>query len=197
MYQPGERKVCPDCDLKLIRLEELPASKVVGDELEAELPPDEETLPWTYFGRGRGALVVVALAGIAAFFLPWAHEIVPERMTLTGPQIARQLGWMWAPLVAWMVLIPLVLSRRSVYRMRGARVAAAFLSAIALLTAAVRVLFPPTGSALDPHRLEWGLGLWATAALGAIGIVIAIGFGGPIDDLRTTKARRPRGATLH
>lgn len=197
MYQRGEREVCPDCDLRLLRIEDLPETKVVGGELEAELPPDEETLPWTYAGRGRGALVLVAALGIAAFFLPWAHEIVPERMTMTGPQIARQLGWMWAPLVAWMVLIPLVMSRRSVHRMRGARVAAAFLSAIALLTAAIRVLFPPTGSALDPHRMEWGLGLWMTAGLGAIGVAFALGFGGPIDDLTTKTAQRPRDATLH
>lgn len=196
LFEHGEAKVCPQCDLALVRVEDLPPAKVVGDEVAPELPPDEERLPMTYAGRGRGALVALSLLGIAAFFLPWAREILPERRTLTGADLASHLGWMWAPLVAWMVMLPLVLSRRSVFRMRGARVAVAFLAAMSLLTVVVRVAFPPTGTAMDPHRLEWGTGLWATGLLSLVALFFASRFGGRIDDL-TTRRQRPVDVTLH
>ncbi len=197
MFQPSEAKSCPACGLKLQRLEDLPASKVVGGELEPELPPDEEVLPWTYTGRGRGALIALALLGIAAFMMPWAHEIMPERRTLSGPEMARRLGWMWAPLVSWMVMIPLVLSRRSVFRMRGARVAVPFLAAMSLLTAVVRAAFPPERSRVDPLVLEWGYGLYATAVIGALALVVGLRFGGPIDKLESRTKTRPKNETLH
>ncbi len=196
MFEPGEAKVCPDCDLALMRVEDLPPTKVVGDEMVPEVPPDEERLPMTFAGRGRGALIALSVLGILAFFMPWAHEIMPERRTMTGVGIASHLGWMWAPLVAWMVMIPLVLSRRSVYRMRGARVAVAFLAAMSFLTVVVRVAFPPTGTALDPHRIQWGTGLWATGLISLAALFYALRFGGRLDDLSTRRAR-PSDVTLH
>jgi hypothetical protein len=196
MYEPGEATVCPDCDLALQRIEDLPPAKVVGGEMEPLAAPEDEVLPWAYAGRGRGALIALSIAGIVAFFLPWAHELMPERRTLSGVGIAAHLGWMWAPLVAWMVMIPLVLSRRTVFRMRGARVAAAFLSAMALLTVIVRVAFRPAGTALDPHRLEWGIGLWATGAIALVALAVSLRLGGRIDDLKTRRGR-PSDVTLH
>lgn len=197
MFEPSEATTCPECGLPLKRLEDLPATKVVADELEPELPPDEETLPWTYAGRGRASLLVIAALGIAVFFLPWATLTSPERVTLTGAKFAGLLGWMWAPLVSWMVLVPLVVSRRSIYKMRGARVATAFLCAMALLTVVVRIAFPPSGTALDPLRLEWEYGIWATGLLGIAGLVASLRFGGRIDDLTTRHDHRAGDETLH
>ena len=196
MYEPGEAKVCPDCDLVLVRVEDLPPAKVIGGEMEPEVAPEDEILPWSYTGRGRGWLLFLALAGIGAFFLPWAQEIVPERRMLNGPGIASHLGWMWAPLVAWLVMIPLVMSRRTVFRMRGARVAAAFLAAMALLTVVVRVVFPVAGTPMDPHRIEWGIGLWVTGAIAILAIGASMRLGGRLDMLKTRKTR-PRDVTLH
>lgn len=197
MFEPKEAKVCPACGLALKKLEELPPAPVVGGELLAEASPDEEILPWTYFARGRGALFLTSLAGIASFFLPWVVELAPERRILSGPQIASHLGWMWAPLVAWMVMIPLVLSRRSVFRMRGARVAVAFLAGMALVTSLVRVLFKPVVNKLDPHIIEAGFGLYVNAAISLIAIGLAFSFGGRLDVLTTKKDVRPRDETLH
>jgi hypothetical protein len=196
MFETGEARTCPECGLALRRLDELPKAKVVGGEVE-EVPPDEETLPWTYAGRGRGPLVALAVAGIAAYFLPWVQELAPEHIEMNGPQIASHLGWMWAPLVSWMVMIPLVLSRRSVFRMRGARVAVAFLAGMSLMTVLVRILFKPTVNKLDPHIIEWGVGMYVTAALSAAAIGVALVFGGRIDKLTTTKQRRSGAETLH
>jgi hypothetical protein len=197
MFEPGEASTCPECDIPLKRLEDLPKTTVVADEVEAEVPPDEEVLPWAYAGRGRGPLVAVGFAGVAAFFLPWATMLRPEHQTLGGHDFAGYLGWMWAPLIAWMVLLPLVLSRRSIYKMRGARLAVAFLCAMVVMTVAVRVGFPPRGTALDPINIEWRAGIWITGLLGLIGIGLAARFGGRIDDLSTTKQKRPDDEPLH
>lgn len=198
MFEPGEAKVCPSCGLALRRLEDLPKAKVVDGALEPEVPPDEETLPWTYWRRGRGAMLLISVLGLAAFFLPWVKQLAPEHRVMNGPQVASYLGWMWAPFVSWLVMIPLVLSRRSVYRMRGARVAAAFLAAMSFVTVAVRVAFPPERRGLDPLILEWDYGLYVTGAISLVGIAVALTLGGRIDDLTAQKnvERRP-DETLH
>lgn len=196
MFRPGEAKSCPVCGVDLLKVEKLPKPKVHDDEAAPPPPADEETLPWTYVARGRGALVVTALMGLVGFIMPWIHQSLPEPMTLTGPELAHRLGWMWAPAIAWMVMIPLVLSRRSIYRMRGARVAVAFLAAMALLTVAVRVLTVPHSTAIIPVRVTFGAGIYVTAITSAIALALASIFGGRIDDL-PTKRRREGDETLH
>lgn len=198
MFEHAEAKTCPECGLALKRLDELPKAKAVGGEALEELPPDEETLPWTYVGRGRGPLVLVALAGVAAFFLPWVKETAPERIVMTGPQIASHLGWMWAPLVAWLVMLPLVLSRRSIFRMRGARVAVGFLAGMSLMTVVVRMAFKPAYNPLDPLIIDWAIGMYVNGALSVVAIGLAFVFGGRIDHLTTSKSHHRTGAeTLH
>lgn len=196
MFEEKEARKCPACGLALKRLEDLPKSKVVGGEVE-EIPPDEETLPWTYLGRGRGALLLVAALGVLAFFLPWVRERAPEDMVYNGPQVARHLGWMWAPFVSWMVMLALVASRRSVFRMRGARVAVAFLAGMSLMTVVVRMAFPPPRNPIDPHILEWAIGMYVTLGLSIVAAGLALVFGGRIDDLSSKKAHRSGDETLH
>jgi hypothetical protein len=198
MFRRGEAKRCPACGLALERLEDLPPSPHADAEHEEAPHPDEERLPASYLGRGRGALLGVACLGIAAFFLPWVHERAPEIRSLSGPELAsRQLGWMWAPLIAWMVMIPLVYTRRSVHKMRGARLAVAMLAALGLLTVLLRLAFVPKGTAVDPLRFDWGLGLWATLALSSIALLLGLGFGGRADVLETTRPLRRGDETLH
>jgi hypothetical protein len=203
MFESGEHEVCPDCGVALVPAHRLPRSQA---ELEAEVartPPDEVVLPITYAGRGRGALLALAVMGLVAFFLPWVREFAPEDQVLSGLDLARRLGWIWAPAVAWFVLVPLVVSRRSVARMRGARVAVAFLAAMALVTVIVRVAAAPTSTALRTVRFTWGEGLWATAAIAVAVLVVAARFGGrahaapspPAPPAR--HARRRRGEPLH
>lgn len=197
MFKPGEAKRCPVCGVALLKVEALPKTTEARDEdAPPPLSPDEETLPWTYLGRGRGPLLAACAVGLVGFVLPWVHQSLPEPRTLTGPELAHRLGWMWAPAIAWLVMIPLVASRRSIYRMRGARVAVAFLAAMSLLTVVVRVLTVPHGTAIMPVSLTWGIGVYVTGVASAVALGLAAVFGGRIDDL-PTKQRRAGDETLH
>jgi hypothetical protein len=195
LFKAGEVSACPECGLELTSLSRLPPSREALEE-EREEPPHMEELPWTYAARGRGLLLALAALGLAAFFAPWVHETAPDLRDLSGFDLARRLGWMWAPAVAFFVMIPLLLTRRSIHKMRGARVAVGFLAAVALATVALRVLFTPAGSPLRPVRFTWGIGLYATAAIALAALIAAIRFGGRLDDL-PTRVERHGDEVLH
>src|SRR5205814_2676425 len=119
-----------------------------------------------------------------------------EIQTLSGYGLAMLRGYFWAPAVAYFVMIPLVLTRRSIYKMRGARVAVAFLAGIALTTVAIRLGFIPRSTLLRQVHVEWAWGLYATGLIAFAALAAAIGFGGRLDDLPTTERRRG-DETLH
>jgi len=195
MFERSEARVCPECGLSLEDIHKLPPSHdVLADE--EPLPPEMEPLPFTYVGRGRGALFGIALFGIVAFFLPWVREQAPELRVLTGFGFAERLQWMWAPFVSWFVMIPLVLTRRSIHAMRGARLAIALLAAIVIATVIVRVAVVPESTRLRPVRFTWAYGLHATFVLGLIALGVATRFGGSGVDLPSKEAR-PGDETLH
>ncbi len=82
--------------------------------------------------------------------------------------------------------------------MRGARVAAAFLAAIPVVTTAMLYMLPPQGRRYVPIRFEWGWGLYATWAIGVAALLVAIRFGGRIDDIKVSRGRvAGSGETLH
>jgi hypothetical protein len=191
LFEPGEASACPDCGLRLRELAKLPPSYDAQVEYpELPTPPHMETLPWTFWGRNRALLLVIALLGVAAFFAPWVHESAPELRDLSGFGLARLRSYFWAPATAWFVVFPLVLTRRSIHKMRGARVAVAFLAGIALVTVGNLILRPPTGGPHVPVRIEWAWGLYASGAVALAGVLAALGFGGRVDDLPTREQRR-------
>jgi hypothetical protein len=197
MFEKTEAKTCPECGLGLEELAKLPLSYDAQlEEPEEPVPPHMETLPWTYARRNRVLLLGLAVLGLACFFAPWVRETAPELRELSGFGLARKLGWLWAPGVAFFVMFPLVLTRRSIYKMRGARVAVAFLAGIVLTTIAVRLGFTPQGSLLRPVRFEWAWGLYASGVVAVACLAAALGFGGAIDDVPTTQSR-PKSETLH
>lgn len=197
MFEAGEARACPSCGLKLEEISRLPPSyEAQQEEPDEPIPPHMEALPWSYAGRGRGLLLALAALGLAAFFAPWVHETAPELRDLSGFGLAQRLGWMWAPAVAFFVMIPLVVTRRSIHRMRGARVAVAFLAAIALLSVALRMAFTPAGSVLRPVRFTWGFGLYATGGIALLVLLASARFGGRLDDI-PTRARRRGDEVLH
>ena len=165
LFPVGEASSCPECGIALKPLAKLPPSHdALAEEPPEVVPPHMEVLPWTYLGRGRGLLALIGLAGLAAFFGPWVKEQAPELMSYSGFDLGLRLRWIWAAGVAFLVMVPLVLSRRSVHAMRGARFAVGFLASVVLLTVLVRLAFVPSGSALRPVRYEWGWGLYACGA---------------------------------
>jgi hypothetical protein len=135
--------------------------------------------------------------GFIAFFGPWVNMTSPEIHLLSGADLAKRSGWIWGACVAWFILFPMTLTRRSIDQMRGARVAAAFLSAIPVLTVSILWLMPPHARYV-PIRFEWGWGIYATLILGLVATFAAVRFGGRIDDIKVARgAVAGRGETLH
>jgi hypothetical protein len=196
MFAPGERKQCPVCGVSLVPLDRLPPSAEAIAEDGVPHRPELDALPAWYPGRGRAALVVLAIAGLVAFSLPWVDVRLPDIVTYSGFALARRLGWAWGAGIAWFVLLPTVASRRSIAQMRGARVAAAFLAAVPGLTAALLVARPPHGSHGVPLRFTFAAGVYATLVLSAIAVAFAVFFGGRVDDIRLRRGTS-RGQWMH
>lgn len=181
MFELGEEQKCPTCGVELVAFDKLPLSDEALSEDGVPRQPEWEPLPAAYLGRSRGALPVLGVLGLVAFFSPWVHLTMPDIVSYAGFDLARRTGWAWGAGVAWFVLIPTVLSRRSVMKMRGARVAASFLAAIPGITAAILLARPPHGSHGIPVQLTWAWGLYATLALSAVAVGFALVFGGRVD----------------
>jgi hypothetical protein len=198
LFARGEVTSCPECDLVVRPLAELPPSHEAQllDEPEDPTPPEDETLPWSYLGRGRGPLSLLALVGMAVFFAPWVHELAPEIQTLSGYELSLHLAWVWAGGIAWFIMLPLVATRRTIRQMRGARVAVGFLAAMVLLTVATRLSVSPTPNPLIPIRYAWGWGIYAAGGLSALALALAFRFGGTLADMPTQQPR-PGDETLH
>jgi hypothetical protein len=195
IFEEGEETHCPVCSIELTSFAKLPRSANVEDD-GVPLAPEQELLPSTYMARGKGVLAVLGLAGIGLFFLPWIRMSLPYELAITGFDIARgRLGWVWAAGVAWLVLLPTVLSRRSILQMRGARVAAAFLSAIPAMTVTILVARPPKGGVI-PLRFEYGWPLWATLLVSLASLAVALRFGGRVDDIKVARGTS-KGRELH
>lgn len=191
MFEAGESRTCPDCGLGLEALTKLPPSYDAQIEYPEEpTPPHMETLPWTYAGRGRALLAGLAIAGLVCFFMPWVKESAPELRLLSGFGLARVAGFFWAPAVAWFVILPLVITRRSIYKMRGARVAVGFLAAIALITVGSLLTFPPKSSRRRVVNIEWAWGIYASGAIALAALGSAVRFGGRLDDIPTQQKRQ-------
>lgn len=192
LFPAGEAQACPECGIALKPLAKLPPSHdALAEDPPEVIPPHLETLPWTYFGRGRGLLAALGLVGLAGFFGPWVHETAPDLVTRSGFELGIKLRWIWAAGVAFLVMVPLVLSRRTIFAMRGSRFAVAVLAAFALVTVAVRLAFVPTGTALLPLRYEWGWGLYVCGAAAVLTLAFAWSFGGKLDDVPPSKAGPP------
>lgn len=195
MFELGEATECPVCGMKLVAFEKLPPSRETHDELGLPIEPAHDLLPWTYLGRMRAALVVAALVGVALFFAPWIHETLPEDFHLSGFGLARRLGWIWGAGVGWFVLVPTVVSRRTIAQMRGARVAAAFLSATSLVSCAILLLFPPHGRFYKPHFV-YEPAFFLTMLVSAFAVALSFKLGGRVEDIAVARGSAT-GETLH
>jgi hypothetical protein len=182
LFASGERKKCPVCGIPLVPFESLPTSDS-SDEDDMPRKPEWEPLGSTFLGRGRGALAALALAGLAAFFLPWVHVTLPDVVTYTGSDIARRIGWVWGAAVGWFTMLPTVLSRQSVMQMRGARVAVSFLAAVPGVTVLVLCAQPPHAAHGVPLRFSFEWGLYATLALSVAAVAFGLLFGGRVEEI--------------
>jgi len=198
LFDTDEASHCPTCGIALTPMAKLPPSPTLRhelDEWDEDLGPEHDRLPWGYPGRGRGLIIALALVGIALFLRPWVDMTLPYTAELSGWDLARRMGWSWAALAAWVVLIPTVASRRTIVALRGARVAAAFLAAVPAVTASILLAFPPR-SGLIPVRLHFDWPIYATIAVSLVAIVAGVRLGGRLDVL-VAKRGSSAGETLH
>jgi hypothetical protein len=191
LFERGEVAQCPICGLALTALEKLPlshdASMLDGGTVTAA---DQLVQPWLYAKRGRMPLALCGIAGIAAFFLPWVSMSLPYEHSFNGLELAQRMGWSWAALAAWMVLVPTVFSRRTIYAMRRARVAAAFLASMPAVTCAVLLAKPPEGRMFTIH-FEYAPFFWLTL----VATITALRFGGAATDATVITSADAKAAT--
>lgn len=187
LFGSDEARQCPECGVKLVPMENLPDSHdAVADEREAgELVlPEDRLLPWNYFGRSRGALVVIALLGLLLFFAPWVEVRMPDSSVRSGFDLARgRAGWLWGGAAGWLVMLPLVWTRRTIARLRGVRFVTALFAAMTLVEAGMLLSLPPRASHHMPLELTWRWGIYASLANSLLGIVTALRLGGKLTDL--------------
>ena len=187
LFTEGEAEACPVCGMPLSPVGKLPMSYEARVALAAELaevPPEDRTVPWTYWRRQRGALLVIAIAGLTVFFAPWVELHRPDEIILSGFDLARARGtWFFGAAIGWFVMIPLVVTRRTVYKMRGVRIITAMFAALSVVESSELLLRPPHGSRFVPLSFDWGWGLYATLALGIVGMICGARFGGRVDDI--------------
>lgn len=195
LFTESEGPLCPDCDIPLRPVEELPPSyEAELVEPEPEEPPEYRRLPLAYVGRMRGVLLAIAGAGMGVGFAPWLRESAPEVRVLSGFEFAQELPWLWAAPVAWFIMFALVLSRRTIYHMRGARLAVALLAVMVLMTVALRLVLTPESDGLVPRSYDWGWGLYAAGVLATGALTAAARFGwGAADRPPTPPSRRQSG----
>ena len=186
LYTSGEAETCPECDVALVAMSQLPPSlDVLEDEAEqGQLTfPENLPLPTLYMGRGRGALLALSALGLFAFFLPWVELTSPESVVYSAFDLARgRAGFLWGGATAWAVMIPLVITRRTIARMRGVRIVTVMFAAMTLTEALMLWLLPPHRGA-TPLELRFRYGLYVSAAISVAGMVVAARFGGSLDNL--------------
>lgn len=183
LYEVREAEICPVCGVALRGLGELPPSYEVQAQMQQEweqIPFEDRRLPWTYWRHGRGALTLCSLAGLLLFFAPWIDMSKPDVLIFSGYDLAHTKGfWFAGGATAWLVNIPLVLSRRSLNQMQSVRVAATAFSALTACQGVLLLIASPTQSqSLVPLSYHWAWGFYASIAVSVLATFFAQRFGG-------------------
>jgi hypothetical protein len=185
LYDSGEAEMCPVCGVVLKPLAELPPSLEVREQLAAELEqvhPGDRPLPWHDMGRNRGLIALGAALGLVSFFAPWIVLVKPELRTLTGFDLFSTRGyWFASGALGWFICIPLVLSRRSVYQMRGVRAVVGLFCSLTACQVALLLVLSPNSQAI-PLEYHWGWGFYTSAALSVATTLLAVRLGGVIPE---------------
>jgi len=186
LYTSEEASTCPECEVALVPMSKLPPSLEALEEEADEGPltfPENQPLPVTYMGSGRGALLALSALGLFAFFLPWVELTAPESAVYSAFDLARgRAGFLWGGATAWLVMIPLVITRRTIARMRGVRVVAVMFAAMTLSETLMLWLLPPRRG-MTPLELHFRYGLFVSGAISLLGMIVAARFGGSLDKL--------------
>lgn len=206
LFAQGEGPRCPECDLPLVPLHRLPLS-IDGQKEEASQvmdPPEDQELPFRYLGRGRGLVPALSLTGLGLFFAPWVRLLRPDEVTLSGFDLATtNAPWLWGGALGWFMLVPLVLSRRTLNQMLGVRVICTLFACLTAGETSLMLLRPPAEHGYFAAGLSYDWGIYASLLVSLVGAALCARLGGSAKDLRdlpvqipTQDARRP-GEALH
>lgn len=186
LFTSGEASTCPECDVALVAMSQLPPSlDALEEDAEHGEPtfPENMPLPVTYMGSGRGVLLALSALGLFAFFLPWVELTAPESVVYSAFDLARgRAVFLWGGATAWLVMIPLVITRRTIARMRGVRIVTVMFAAMTLTETLMLWLMPPHRG-MTPLELRFRYGLYLSGAISIAGMVAAARFGGSLDNL--------------
>jgi hypothetical protein len=203
---------CPDCGVDLVPFQSLapsPEAQLELEALEAETPVEMRTRPFWDVGRSKGLLLLCALLGLASYALPWFSQTAPETRVLTGFQLARHhVGWLWGGAIGWFILIPLLLTRRTIVAMRGVRMISAVFASMTALEVLVFVNMTASRQNQVLVQFAWLWGIWVSSFVSATGTCAALTLGGslpeppepaPAPDTQATKlaSRSVRKRQLH
>jgi hypothetical protein len=184
-------------------MDRLPLSPEAQAEAEASgevQGPELFERPWTDFSRGRGLLLLCALAGLLCFFLPWVELRVPEGEMRSGFDLARgRAGWLWGGAAGWFILLPLVWTRRSLAQLWGVRVACTCLALLTAIEVGFLFAFTPKSRGIMPFEFHFQIGLYLSAAVSLAGALVAATLGGTLQRTKPAKgpARDAQGRLLH
>lgn len=206
LFSEGEGSTCPECGLPLVPLSRLPLSLDGQEEAIARgelLAPEDQKLPFHFGGRGRGALLFLALAGLSSFFVPWVSLERPDAIALSGYDLARSSApWLWGGAVAWFTMLPLLASRRSINQLRGIRIIATFFAMITVGEVILMLSNPPDEHLFFSSGLQYNWGIYLSGLVAALASLVALRLGGSDTDFRdlpvlTEVDSSQRGSSLH
>ncbi|MCH2107693.1 MAG: hypothetical protein MK135_00045 [Polyangiaceae bacterium] len=188
LYSRGEAEVCPGCELRLVPLHRLPPSYQAEQEDHLEGTQDapyDRNLGWRWLGRGRGPLLFLSSCGLLLFFCPWASFLRPDPLDLSGFDMAKTFApWLFGGAIGWFLLIPLLLTRTTIRRLRGLRVIASLFSALTLGEVLLLAQRPPSGSRYFSYGFEYEWAFWLSGFISAVALYFSFRLGGSIEDLR-------------
>jgi hypothetical protein len=201
LYRRGEGTQCNICGVALLPFERLPPSAdALAEEPLVPVLPEDEPLPWSYWRRGRGVLLALSLLGIVFFFTPWVRIALPESTLRSGFELARgRAGWLWGGVTGWLVLLPLVWTRRTIYKLRGIRPIAVAFSAMTLGEIALMAAMPPRARYV-PVEIHWAFGFYASGLVSLVATCVSVLLGGALPPLPVApppEAEAGDSRTLH
>ena len=126
--------------------------------------------------------------------MPWVELRAPEQIVVSGFDLARhRAGWLWGGAVGWFTMIPLVWTRRTIFKMRGVRIICVLFAALTLAEVAMMMALPPQSSRMRPVDLSWGWGIYLSGAVSLAAAFVASRFGGRVDSISATPWLGPDG----